>query len=137
MTTKEELQAIEDQFLAMNKNDDIVPPRWYGFAHPFGWGKIVLDLYNAIEEIAPGHKVLQVKEKFGGLRYYCESDVREDVSALIDEAEKKAADTCQICGNSPAETMANPRGWVVCVCMDHKAPVEAGTPVWQIDESKE
>jgi hypothetical protein len=35
-----------------------------------GWYQLILDLDGKIGSIEPGYKVDQVKEKFGGLRFY-------------------------------------------------------------------
>ena len=34
------------------------------------WYPIIKDTHERIKEIAPGYNVAQIKEKFGGLRYY-------------------------------------------------------------------
>ena len=36
--------------------------------HP--WFPIIEQTHQALEELIPGYTVLQIKQKFGGLRYY-------------------------------------------------------------------
>lgn len=54
------------------------------------------NLDRAIENIAPGYNIAQIKEKFGGLRYYLDlpegttPEVREQVWALVSKAEREA-----------------------------------------------
>ena len=54
----------------------------------------------------------QVKEKFGGLRFYMSSET-DEMTKLIDEAEKECNNTCETCGEPATCTM---RGWVKRVC---------------------
>ena len=70
---------------------------WEGSVGP-GWWPIVVDLYNDIEKISPNHRIVQIKEKFGGLRYYYESANNDAVNDLVQEAERKCYITCEKCG---------------------------------------
>lgn len=45
-------------------------PAWAGISCGRGWYPILLRLDAQIAQIAPDYQVLQVKEKFGALRYY-------------------------------------------------------------------
>ena len=76
-----------------------------------GWYDLVLELDIAISEIYPFYTVDQVKEKFGGLRYYIGTlpDIlpqpqHDEINRLIHEAEEKSCEVCDICGE-PAKTM--------------------------------
>lgn len=61
-------------------------------------------------------KLAQVKEKFGGLRFYID-DADEIVHAYIQMAENLASITCEVCGNKGK--MENIHGWVRTVCDEH------------------
>ena len=71
-----------------------------------GWYDIISELDDAISKIYPMYIVDQVKEKFGGLRYYIAS-LPEDfpdqylnaIYNLIHEAECKSLKTCDVCGD--------------------------------------
>lgn len=74
-------------------------------APPFGWIDIVLRLNDALEEILPDYTIVQIKEKFAGLRYYigsygCAKDDPRIAMAreMIAEAEQASMRTCQVCG---------------------------------------
>lgn len=69
------------------------------FAIGPGWSKIVLDLHHEMVKVEPEYKILQVKEKFGGLRYYTEPST-EAMRVLTLHAERKAWCTCYECGAS-------------------------------------
>ena len=72
-----------------------------------GWKGIVTGLCEDLDALGlTDLVVVQVKEKFGGLRFYVQGegdDAREAVSALIREAEAKAWLTCDTCG-APGDT---------------------------------
>ena len=91
---------------------------YWDLFYPEGWRKIVYKLNADIEAISPGHTIEQIKEKFGGLRYYCSVDDYSKVDDLIIEAEKESMRTCQVCGN-PGE-LINENYWVSTLCEEHK-----------------
>ena len=61
-----------------------------------GWSKLVTKAYKACAE--NDVCILQIKEKFGGLRFYVGSAPNE-VLDIITEMEKKSVKTCEICGD--------------------------------------
>ena len=62
-------------------------------------------------------EAVQVKEKFGSLRFYCynTSDIQE---AYIRFAEGMSAVTCEVCG-SPGKINRD-GGWLRCLCNHHR-----------------
>ncbi len=59
-----------------------------------GWATLINRLYDA----KPDHtKVVQVKEKFGGLRFYI-TDAPKEFHMLIRKAETESYSLCEICG---------------------------------------
>ena len=96
----------------------------FGFECGPGWYQILYDLSVAIESIAQNMKqngvtegqlplIVQVKEKFGGLRFYLSNHTAE-IDDLITAAEEKAAITCEMCGK-PGQ-LINDSGWYRTVC---------------------
>lgn len=78
-----------------------------------GWSWIVMPLLQVAQE--DGAIVTQVKEKFGGLRfYYCGGSER--LEKLVDEAERLADQTCEVCG---APGKLNTKGWMQVLCKEH------------------
>lgn len=103
-------------------------PPYYGFYVGEGWWPIIKELCSNIESILselPEKKfcVEQVKEKFGGLRFYVthikDSEANEKIDSLIKEAESKCYKICEECGN--AGTIRG-KGWVKvrCDCCEEK-----------------
>jgi hypothetical protein len=56
----------------------------------------------------------QVKEKFGGLRFYMDGETKE-MSAAIDEAEAAADETCEFCGAKGKKDHIS--SWIKTLCM--------------------
>ena len=60
-------------------------------------------------------QIIQIKSKFGGLRYYCIStDDIED--KWIQKAEKICKNTCEICGTKTKVEQHQIRSWVWTLC---------------------
>lgn len=66
-----------------------------------GWFKIIDDLSAALHFIILktdcSCRASQVKEKYGTLRYYMDTET-DEMSELIKKAEKLTQTTCEICG---------------------------------------
>jgi hypothetical protein len=75
-----------------------------------GWYPLLLELDEQLAALSEAYVIHQVKEKFGGLRFYPDlnSFAEEDQAKameLIREAELKAAKTCELC-SKPAKLVA-------------------------------
>lgn len=80
-----------------------------------GWVPIVDAALRKIEKhYAPYNEVFQIKEKFGGLRIYCDKDATDEINAIIQKAEKLAFMTCEVCGKQPASPRDS--GWIKTLC---------------------
>lgn len=75
-----------------------------------GWNHLVTPLLILCEE--EGVEVIQVKEKFGGLRFYTYNS-NELLQEMIDTAEILSYKTCELCGE-PGITRKG--GWVKTLC---------------------
>ncbi len=88
---------------------------------PPGWYKIVEPLLDHCE--SENYKVFQIKEKFGGLRFYTnQNDPKLD--ELLRQAENKAEETCQVCGE-PGSSKGS-KGWITVLCPEHRAKLNRG-----------
>lgn len=65
-----------------------------------GWLHIVEDLDTILAREDPDYLILQIKEKFGGLRYYVEHKNIKYANDIISVAETLSFSTCEICGDS-------------------------------------
>lgn len=97
----------------------------WGFDCGDGWEPIIREAASKIEPILEGHIRLgdssyldmtsaQVKEKFGGLRWYWTS-ATDQIYDIVREAESKSFETCEECGK-PGQT--RPGGWIQTLCDD-------------------
>ena len=81
-----------------------------------GWYQIVLDCDKELSAIDSDYIILQVKQKFGGLRYYFQpSDTNNGelyvkMNAVVLAYEKIASITCEATGN-PGVLMKSAGGW--------------------------
>lgn len=95
----------------------------FGFAHGDGWFDLVWRLCERIKPVVaaaeketgrPFH-VLQVKEKFGQLRF-CTNYSNDAITSLIGSAELESTQTCEVCGR-PGKRRG--MGWVTARCDKH------------------
>jgi len=97
----------------------------WGFDHGDGWYQIIDSLCGQIQhhidwKNRDGEKVAQVvadqiKEKFGGLRFYYHGG-DDYISGLVSMAESWAANTCETCG---ATGRMRTGGWIRTLCDKH------------------
>jgi len=90
----------------------------YNFSIGEGWYKIVYDLTEAINNINKNVKVLQVKEKFGELRFYISIPNEEAVNeiyVLIRKAMGESSKTCEFCGTKKNITTEG-KFWIKTLC---------------------
>ena len=92
----------------------------FGFECGDGWYELLDRLCRDIVEICrrqhvPIPAVAQVKEKFGGLRFYLEGGAPEAVHERIEEAEEESTRICERCGE-PGELKAGDSGYWQTLC---------------------
>ncbi len=103
------------------------PPRC-GMGIGLGWENLLRELLQAIEDLLPAEsdfKVDQIKEKFGGLRFYIFSQTLPEktlkrIRKLIDFTEGLSFVTCEVCGSRGyAGTESSRYGWIKTLCPEH------------------
>jgi len=75
-----------------------------------GWSGLINELYDFKPEYT---KVVQVKEKFGGLRFYTDGTT-EAFMNLIDDCEKRSYIICEECGKEGK--IRENRAWILTLC---------------------
>lgn len=86
-----------------------------GFYLPKGWEGIVWSLCEHLEQIGlEGIVVDQVKEKFGGLRFYAQG-LNEKHRKAVNDIESLSFYVCQKCG-STEQLKKKPGNWVGYYC---------------------
>jgi hypothetical protein len=88
----------------------------FGFEIGDGWYKLMYDLVEGLAKIdtEKSIKVFQIKEKFGGLRFYYNGGPGREADDLVDIAEDRSFHTCEECGEPGKEV--NPTGWIYVRC---------------------
>ncbi len=105
----------------------------WGFDHGDGWYQILDSLCSQIQhhidwqnrnEVKVAQVVAtQVKEKFGGLRFYYNGG-DDVIDGMVRMAESWAANTCETCGK-PGTLRG--KGWLYTACDEHTRPDDKDT----------
>lgn len=88
----------------------------FGFECSDGWFLIIWNLSEKLEKL--GVKATQVKEKYGGLRFYIEEGT-DEVFKIIDEAETQSLLTCELTGRPGL--LCNKGMWLKTLCKEEAA----------------
>ena len=101
--------------------------KYGGFACGEGWWPILeklcsniqhhIDWKNKQSEVVPQVTVAQIKEKFGGLRFYYDGG-DDEISGMVRMAESWADIACEVCG---APGSSGGKGWIKTLCPIHRA----------------
>ena len=79
-----------------------------------GWHKLIEEIYNKLTDEA---YVVQVKEKYGGLRFYVDGVNRETLD-FIEKQERKSVTICEVCGAKGQ--LLDRNTWLVTRCKEHE-----------------
>jgi len=84
-----------------------------------GWNDLIYKLSEDLTKISDKIQATQVKEKFGGLRFYWVAEDMTDeqyemVHKLVENAEEKSYQICEECGSTADVTQTE--GWIVTLC---------------------
>ncbi len=87
-----QIEALKEKFIAgYYKSIDVGE----------GWYQLVVDCDKELTQIDPHYTIAQIKEKFGGLRYYfhsSQSDTSEAMHKVVKKYEAIALITCEATG---------------------------------------
>jgi|SRR5579871_1780534 len=80
-----------------------------------GWKKLVCDLVDKLDRIQP-FTVLQVKEKFGTLRFYTHTE-KDPSKKFVSTLERAYAASARICEDCGGKGKLRGDGWVRTLCV--------------------
>jgi len=80
-----------------------------------GWFNLIYSLSETLVKLKFNNPILQVKEKFGGLRYYV-GGATEEQWRKIDLAEEMSYHICEVCGRTGKD---RDYGWIKTLCFIH------------------
>ena len=125
--------TTDQEWLKMNDNlhDHFTHVERAHLGTGIGWYNLIYTLTNCIDrrlehlnKDGGNRKVIiaQIKEKFGGLRYYADGDVDEQMDGMIDFAESLSYTICEECG-APGKLRSG--GWIRTLCDKHEEERQA------------
>jgi len=86
-----------------------------------GWDTLVLMTHYALRALDPDYRISQIKEKFGGLRFYMQptddvaTSARDQMYEIAALAEQMSVNVCEECG-SPGAPCTPTRYWIKTLC---------------------
>jgi hypothetical protein len=86
------------------------------FAVNNGWFQLIKELIEDLIALGWDKQICQVKEKFGGLRFYINAG-SDAVFDRISKAERDSYDICEDCGEKGE--MRRDLGWYLTLCDKH------------------
>ena len=120
---KEDMEILQERYSDILKIDYI--------ECDIGWfdilDKALSQMLMLCCETGESIKIVQIKEKFGGLRIYYDldpnadidevnEDFRDKIEEIIYNAENESYTTCEVCGE---EGKPRKGGWIKTLCNDH------------------
>ena len=96
------LKDFPEMFVYMNNNEELAPI-FYGVDSPKGWNKIIYECTKELYNYCKQNKldfpiVVQIKEKFFGLRYYLETVEDDNIRGILSKYEEMSFNYCMNCG---------------------------------------
>lgn len=88
----------------------------WAFCCDDGWFDLIYELSKKLKRLSPETEAVQVKEKFGGLRFYFDNTTQEGAN-LIQKAEKMSYNICEMCGKKGK--LRNDLPWIQTLCDKH------------------
>lgn len=113
--------TLSEKYSHLFIKDELYPLPMFGFECGIGWYDLLSDLLEGIDsylktdagKALDGFSIVQIKEKFGGLRFYVHGG-DSYINGLINKAEDLADNTCEFCGSN--ESIMRSTGWIVTAC---------------------
>jgi hypothetical protein len=78
-----------------------------------GWYQLIKDLITDLIELGWNKEICQVKEKFGGLRFYI-NEGSDEIHDRITEAENQSYEICEVTGKPGL--LRTDIGWIETLC---------------------
>lgn len=118
MTTEEFSEFLESigGLIHVGYKDERVITNAYRFDYDSGWNLIIKELIEDLIELGWDKNIVQIKEKFGGLRFYIQNGSNEMYKRIV-EAENQSYETCETCGEKGE--IRRDIGWWMTLCETH------------------
>lgn len=89
----------------------------------YGWAELIKQCDEALFALDPNYTIAQIKEKFGGLRFYFNpTDMKQysKLSAVVMAIEEKSLETCEECGAPGYRRRWRDNGYMYTSCDEHE-----------------
>lgn len=86
-----------------------------------GWYLLIKNLIKDLISLGWDKEICQVKEKFGGLRFYI-NEGSDEIHNRITKAEKESYEICDRCGKSGE--LRTDLGWISTLCDNHHKEIK-------------
>lgn len=111
-----EFDFIKKSIDRAKKNSYFIILISFGFEVGNGWFSLIWKLCEDLRKLNFNGYIEQVKEKFGGLRFYV-SNATDEQYKIIHKAENKSYKICEKCGKKGKLTK---EGWLITLCRKHR-----------------
>jgi len=91
-----------------------------------GWADVLYHAHHIAMDYNPDYVVHQIKEKFGGLRFY--ANIPAVTEVMI---ENLSLNVCETCGEFGSLSSRSPHGWLTTLCREHRAEDYKITDEWE------
>lgn len=85
-----------------------------------GWLELIAELIQELVDAGWTRQICQIKEKFGGLRFYADG-LPVNGLEILSKYEKHALETCELCGSTEKVKLCGRRWWKT-LCIDCAGP---------------
>lgn len=141
-------KPMEEEVGELLNQKEMVLPIQFGFECGDGWymllDELMSEIQNRIKNVnrwrkKEGGPVLtiqidQIKEKFGGLRFYY-SGGDDEISGMVDLAESLSYHICENCGST--KDIGYTKGWITTMCKDcYEKHPQKEMLRWELHEDK-
>jgi hypothetical protein len=90
-----------------------------------GWLPLIKELDRELSALDSDYGIVQIKEKFGGLRFYfepssdCSAEVADAMFELEHKYERESYLRCELCGSrEDVETSGHGGYWIKTLCLE-------------------
>jgi hypothetical protein len=85
-----------------------------------GWLELIKNLIDELVKTGWDKQICQVKEKFGGLRFYTNA-MSDECHEIVSKYERLSCETCEECGEKGEQRNG---GWIKTLCDEHNKTLE-------------
>lgn len=101
-------------------------PVWKSLDIDIGWYDLVEEAIDRARAVCPDFQLMQVKEKFGGLRIYA-TNISDEAHEILADAEARSFKICEKCGAAGVNGRTD-TGWIKTFCQKHGAEESGWKP---------